>query len=305
MKWILPLLASSLCFADFEDHLRTLPEKTGDHTMRGIDCIYLINLDERPEKLAFSLKQLEPYGINPFRVSAVNGWNLTLDEINDIGLRYSFGMQGGFMGTSYLPGGNFEPYHSLIENYGQTYFCHCMARGAMGCALSHLSIMQDAYDAGYETIWIIEDDIEVLQNPHILSDLIEELDQLVGKNGWDFLFTDRDIRDANGNHKTSYWAARRPDLPETGHVNDYALKRKVGDHFCQIGSRWGSTSQIVRRSGMKKLLQYFKAHQLFFPYDMEFILPYGIKLYAVEEDVVSNYPKAASDNGGPNYLNAQ
>jgi hypothetical protein len=35
---------------------------------------------------------------------------------------------------------------------------------------------------------------------------------------------------------------------------------------------------------------------------MEYILPTGIKLFAVTEDVVSNLPKALSDNGGPNYL---
>ena len=40
----------------------------------------------------------------------------------------------------------------------------------------------------------MEDDIEVLQNPHRLSDLIDQLDLLVGSDGWDILFTDRDIK---------------------------------------------------------------------------------------------------------------
>ncbi|MFI5334690.1 MAG: hypothetical protein ACHQT8_05960 [Chlamydiales bacterium] len=31
--------------------------------------------------------------------------------------------------------------------------------------LSHLSILQDAFDSGYETIWVMEDDIEVVRNP--------------------------------------------------------------------------------------------------------------------------------------------
>jgi hypothetical protein len=59
---------------------------------------------------------------------------------------------------------------------------------------------------------------------------------------------------------------------------------------------------IIRRSGIEKLLRFFDAHQIFFPYDMEYILPRGIQLYTVAEDVVSNLPKAPSDNGGPYYL---
>jgi len=60
---------------------------------------------------------------------------------------------------------------------------------------------------------------------------------------------------------------------------------------------------IIRRSGIEKLLQFFKAHKVFFPYDMDYILPAGIQLFTVVDDVVANTPKAPSDNGGPNYLN--
>ena len=80
----------------------------------------------------------------------------------------------------------------------------------MGIVLSHLSILQAAYDAGHETIWVMEDDIEVKRDPRILSDLIDILDQVVGRDNWDILFTDRDIRDAHGNHKSCFLAGRRP-----------------------------------------------------------------------------------------------
>ena len=79
----------------------------------------------------------------------------------------------------------------------------------------------------------------------------------------------------------------------------------VSPDFYEVGARSGATSMIIRRSGIQKLLQYFKAHQIFFPYDMEYIFPRGIKLYTVAEDIVSNLPKAPSDNGGPNYLNKE
>ncbi len=307
-RWaLLSLLSAGTAFlcADIEDFFKRPQDKSGDHSMPNIDFIYMINLDQRPEKFRTSLMQLFPYGIDPCRFSAVNGWELSLDSFEELGLKFSSEMDGGLMGTCYYPEGKGEPSHELIQKFGHTYFCHCLSRGAIGCALSHLSVLQDAYDSGYETIWVMEDDIEVLRDPRVLSDLIDKLDQQVGKENWDILFTDRDIRDANGNPKACYWAARRPDLTQASHMNNFAARTPIGEDFWKIGARWGAHSMILRRSGIKKLLQFLKAHQLFFPYDMEYIFPPGIKLYTVTYDVVSNWPKAVSDNGGPTYLNKE
>ena len=305
MKIMKPLLCLLILWTfslhgELEDHLKKIPCKCPSHAMPGVDFIYMINLDQRPEKWKMSLDQLTPYGIFPFRFSAVNGWELSLETINAVGLMFTPEMEGGFMATSYPWDGNFEPSHEIICNFGQTYFCHCLARGTIGIALSHISILQDAYDSGYETVWIMEDDIEVKKDPRILSELIDKLDALVGKNQWDILFTDRDMHKPNGSYNPCYWPAKRPDFVSS---NDFYLRKVVSEDFWQIGARYGAHSMIVRRSGMRKLLRFFHAHQIFLPYDLEFILPKGIKLYAVLEDVVTNLPKAISDNGGPNYLN--
>lgn len=287
--------------SDLVDHLKKVESKSAAYSMKGIDFIYLINLDPRPEKLKGSLDRLAPYGIHPCRFSAVNGWELSLEDLNDVGLQFSPLMEGGILGTRYPPEFDFEPSHETISECGKTYFCHCMSRGAIGIALSHISILKDAYDSGYETIWVMEDDIDVIRDPNLLSELIEELDQEVGKGNWDVLFTDRDIRDANGNYSTTYWAGRRPDYLLFTKDNDYGMKKPVGTEFIQVGARSGAHSMIIRRSGIEKLLRFFLGHQIFFPYDMEYILPRGIKLYTVTNDIVSNLPKASSDNGGPNY----
>jgi len=298
------LLGASFLNGDLETHLKKCPNKSdADCSISNIDFIYLINLDQRPEKLEWSLNQLAPYGIYPYRFSAVNGWELPLEAINDVGLVFSIEMEGGFLGTSYHLGGNFEPSHEIIQNYGQTYFCHCLARGPIGIALSHISILQDAYDSGYETIWVMEDDIQVVRDPRSLSLMIEKLDHQVGRDNWDVLFTDRDMLDGNGNYTTTYWAGRRPDFTFFSKQNDYMRKIMISPDFYQIGARSGAHSMIIRRSGIKKLLEFFKAHQIFFPYDMEYILPLGIHLFTVVQDIVTNTPKAPSDNGGPNYLN--
>ena len=306
MYFILFLFLHVPClFADFDNHLRHLENKSEGHNLRNIDFIYLINLDQRPEKWQWSINQLNPFGIHPYRFPAVNGWELSIEAINDIGLKFSPEMTGGFPATCYLPGENFEPNHQRLEIYGRSYFCHCLSRGAIGIALSHISILQDALDSGYETIWVMEDDIEVLHDPRQLSDIIDELDALVGKENWDILFTDKDLRTPDGGYSTTYWSARRPDFDFYTRLNNFGLKQQITPDFIKVGARFGAHSMIVRRSGIKKLLQFFGAHELFFPYDMEYILPPGINLYTLTYDHVSNFPKALSDNGGPNYLNKE
>lgn len=292
----------SLLLGEVIDHLKIPLKKSGNHKMKGIDFIYMINLDQRPEKYQFSKDQFSIYGIEPYRFSAVNGWELSLEELNDVGLKFSPEMQGGIMGTCYHLGGNFEPSHEIIQRYGQNYFCHCMARGTIGIVLSHLSVLQDAWENGYETIWVMEDDVDVLRDPRIISVLIEELDALVGEENWDILFTDQDIRDKNGYHKQFSGNAKRPDFIKQASDNNYFLRKAINPKFSQIGARYGAHSMIIRKSGIKKLLRFFNAHQIFLPYDMEYFLPTGIRLFCVNEDIVSNLLNAPSDNGGPNYL---
>jgi GR25 family glycosyltransferase involved in LPS biosynthesis len=292
-------IAISELFGGIMDHFKIPGDKTPSSPMKNIDFIYMINLDQRPEKYAHSIDQLAPYGIVPYRFSAVNGWELPLETINDIGVKYEPWMRQGLMGTCYLPEEEGMPRHEVMEVIGRNYFCHCMSRGAIGIVMSHLSIIKDAYDSGYETIWVMEDDIEILQDPHIISDLIEKLDRLVGKKNWDFLFTDYDTKSNRGEYVPCFGFALRPNFSP-------ASPYKFNDRFTfslefrKIGARYGAYSMIVRRSGMKKMLDFLK-DGMFLPYDMEYTLPDDINMFTVREDVVSTQPNAFSDNGAPNY----
>ena len=80
-----------------------------------------------------------------------------------------------------------------------------------------------------------------------------------------------------------------------------AKNEKIDAFFRRIGARFGNYSYIVRRKGMRKILEYFKAYDIFLPFDMDLPLVPGIRLYTVNNDVVSTQIKALSDNGGPNY----
>src|SRR3990167_3584456 len=300
MKILSIFFMLSSLHAGVADHLRKITDKTSNHSMRNIDFIYMINLDQRPEKWALSSQRLGAYGIFPYRFSAVNGWELSLETVNDVGLKYEKSMTQGILGTSYLDP-SFEPVHGVISNPGQVYFCHCMARGPIGTVLSHLSILRDALDSGYQTVWAMEDDIEIHRDPRILSDLIEKLDNLVGKGNWDILFTDRNTRNNEGKEIPVFGFAKRPNFQPTS-IGQYNLRQEINEDFIQIGGRFGAYSMIVRRSGMQKIYDFIIKHSIFLPFDMEFHLPSGIKLYTVAKNVVAHRLDAPSDNGGPNYL---
>jgi GR25 family glycosyltransferase involved in LPS biosynthesis len=301
VRSVFSFLSIFLCVAQYlfpaiKDHYKPIENKLGAHSFGVIDYVYLINLDHRVQKYEHFLNELLPYGICPFRFSAVNGWNLTHAALQEIGVVFNSSMRGGGMGSVYRwdDGEEFVS-HELIGKPGTTYFCHCMPRGAIGCLMSHVSVLRDAYDSGYELIWIMEDDIEVLQDPSILLSYIDELDQFVGRANWDILYTDRDYRSKNG-YVLSYGTDYRPDV-DTRDQKKYTINKQVSPHLRRIGSRFGTHSMIWSRSGMKKYLDYIEAHGIFLPIDLDVHLAPDIKLYTVLQDVITNQFGSLSDIG--------
>lgn len=287
--------------AGIEKYFKAIKDKSCT-SIRNVDFIYMINLDQRPEKFKTSIDQLKPYGIEPYRFSAVNGWELSLETINDVGIKLEPGMNQNIKGTSYLFQNKGEATHEMfLTHTGQTYFSHCMSKGAIGIVLSHLSILQDAFDSGYETIWVMEDDIHVIKNPHNISSLIDVLNDKIGKGNWDVFFTDQDTKDNNGNYVSCLGYALRPNF-QPPHPGVFQIRRNVDDNFRQIGARYGVYSMIVSRAGMQKILDFMKTYKIFLPYDMEFYLAPNIRIFAAKDDIVSTIIKSPSDNGGPNYL---
>ena len=290
-------------FSGIEQFFKKPMNTSGNHQMRNIDFIYTINLDQRPEKFESCTKQLHPYGIFPYRFSAVNGWELSHDTINQLGIVYNPATMksNNLWGTCYFAENNGQPFHEVIHVAGRTYFSHCLSRGAIGIVLSHLSILQHAYDSGFKTIWVMEDDIDVLQPPSLISDAIDRLDALVGKDGWDVLFTDQDTKNQKGEYVPCRAFARRPNFTPKNQER-FRTAKDISPNFRKIGARYGAYSMIVRRSGMKKILDFIKTYKVFLPYDMEFYLPNDIRLFSVTKDIVSTQINAPSDNEKPGYV---
>jgi GR25 family glycosyltransferase involved in LPS biosynthesis len=300
---VLSLLFAASLSADLIDWVKKAEDKSSNHGIQNIDFIYMINLDQRPEKFKQASEELLNYGIDPYRFSAVNGWELSLQAINDVGLKCSVGMQQLFA-TAYPIEMQGEPVHEYMSKIGRAYFVHGLTRGSIGCALSHISVLKDALDSNYKTIWVLEDDITVLQDPRRISDLIDELDHLVGKGNWDVLFTDQDYRLEEGKYLIATGAAERPDMDcsiEERYSPRFTEKMQISPDFQKISARFATHSMIIRKSGMEKLLEWSLTHQIFLPYDLENYLPPEINRYALTYDVVSNALNPITDNARPTY----
>lgn len=281
--FVLPL------FASLENHLQPIPNKAHVHSIKNVDFTYLINLDSRPERLAYSLQQLYPFGIVPQRFPAIYGWHIPFNVYADLGVVFMPGMWIGIENALYVsPAGYFQFVRLGEALYGKTVFSSWLTPGAIGCTLSHLSILQDAYDAGYSTIWILEDDFILVRNPHLLSALIEKLDALVGADGWDILYTDPiylygiDLEKDLQEQMPYKW---RPDMPDFDLLSLFE-HTPVGDDFYKIGNRLRTHSMIIRRSGIEKILQFYKRHHIFIPYDHELGFIPNIRLYVTKEAIV-------------------
>lgn len=286
---------------EIDKYFKPAVDKPCTHQMRNIDFIYVINLDERPEKYERTMEVLKPYGICPFRFSAVNGWQLSFEALDDLGVKYQPGSPPGPIASVFRHVGDKEyPSFEIMQEEGIAYYCHSMSRGAIGCILSHLSVLQDAYNSGYNTIWVMEDDVRIISDPHEISTLIDTLDRLA--HDWDVFFTDNETKGSDGNRVICGGIRPRPNFPYQS-LAHYVNRTYVTEDIVKLGLRFGSYSMIIRRSGIKKLLDYFKTYKLFFPYDMDYFFPPDIKRYACTRDIVTTIAGGISDNGNPTYKN--
>jgi len=284
--------------AGIEDHYKKMEHKKGCIAPRNIDYVYAINLDQRPERWNRTTRDLAAYAIFPERFSGIYGWTIPVEVLNDICLKFKRGMtQGKEWVMVYPPEKRGEPDFIWLSpsHYGKGCFSGWTVKGTIGCSLSHLSVLKDAYDSGYETVWVLEDDVVIHQDPHLLSDRIEELDQLTGKEGWDVLYTDLDylVVDPSRPLEEQIPHMWRPDMPDLD-IRFLAQHVDLGDKFMKIGSRFRAHSILYRRSGIRKILEFYRERNNFLPYDQELALIPGIRTYVLKDSIVS-YHQVDSD----------
>lgn len=270
-------------------------------SIQNIDAIYVINLDKRPQKYQKTLAQIEPYNIVPYRFSAIDGLQLSLEAVNQLGVIFQKDMlHGEYVQHYYVDGKSRFPHGELLDKefYGKCCFSPWnYTVGSLGCYLSFLSILKNALDCQYQAIWVMEDDVSIQNDPHLLGEYIDKLDRLIGKNNWDVLYTDIDdpqipLNNQGNNriyHKKGIWPMWRPDIP--AYLNEeYLGERKVlSDDFVSIKYRNRAHSLIFRRSGIEKILQFANEHHIFYPWDAELSWVPNLKVVCLRKNITSYF----------------
>ena len=266
----------------------------GASVIDGVDAIYVINLDSRLDRLCAVEKAFSQYGVHFSRFPAVRGRSLSMEQLRSV----------AFSGTAETCGQRWLTTPAADGALGYTWLTQKMASqpvmsqwmsiGAVGCALSHLAVLQQAYDNGDETIWVLEDDIVIHHDPHMLSSLIQRLDRLTD-GSWDILYTDYDDAMIHSfKDGASPWWLWRPGYTAE-EIFQQSKYEAIDFDFVHIGSRCRTHSMIIRRSGMKKLLDHIKMNALFLPIDHEIAFARGICLYMLSYPLVTYNRNGDSD----------
>ncbi len=229
-----------------------------DSGIEDINCLYVINLNQRPKRWEHIQMLCAHYDLHPTRVNAVNGWNLSPEVLHRIRSPIRVGKK-----IKKLNGGQ------------------------IGCFLSHLSVYRDAIKRGYARVWIIEDDILILQNPQILSSLIATLETI--DPVWDILYTDKDTRNSEG-EEVSFPVAEiawnNPYMKLRG--NSRLTKReKISANLITSGFRFGMYSAIFSRRGLIKAYHNLATLPLWTPLDHCIHYIPNIREYSAIEPIVT------------------
>jgi GR25 family glycosyltransferase involved in LPS biosynthesis len=253
---IIPLLFSSvLAYANMNvesnikpivKYLPKIELNEKDSGLNNIDCIYVINLDRRIDRWERTKKLFNDLDIYPNRFAAVNGWSLSEESKNEL-----FGSQ-----------------------------IHTMKSGATGCLLSHVSIYKDAFERGFNAVWICEDDIVFSGDVTTIPDLVNELDRV--DPNWDVLYTD------HSNHGTGVQLLR-PSQKEYRPILGKILRKS--DSFLRIHGRHQTYSMIFSKKGIKKALDYFTHTNLFSPIDVDIHYIPKFREYCTKHSIVTTIPE--------------
>jgi GR25 family glycosyltransferase involved in LPS biosynthesis len=324
------LFLSSLSALSKQDCLKKIENIVLFKEIDPIEAIYVINLDHRPEKFLKCEFYFNKYNLVANRFSAINGRSISTEIVEEAGLVYEPQMKP--LVVKFSPE---QPIPEQLEDQhlGRTCFYRHITPGAIGCYLSHISILKDAFDRDLECIWVLEDDFIFNKDPHALSKYIEELDLEVGKENWDILFTD----DLHCFSKLTTWGFSRPDFKEI--ILEYVEKskdqikqlkdqKKISNpiellenshlkrvlkhqnslfylscypdclkNFRRISGRWAIHSMIIKRSAIEKILAFYFKRGLFLPYDDELSMMPELKMYNLKEGITS-FETLISDTSG-------
>jgi len=166
---------------------RFLPQPTTKGKV-GLDEIYMINLDRRPDR-----KQRMDYNFH----------HLGLDY------RHFAAVDGRVLGPEYL----LEEGINMLPGFSEPYHGRPLKMGEVGCFMSHYNLWKDIVEKKYDMVLIFEDDIRF--EPFFISKLENLLKELrLRRDDWDLVFLGRK-RSKNAEEP---WAEGSDQLVQVGYT---------------------------------------------------------------------------------------
>ena len=179
------------------------------HRIPGVDFIYVITA-KKCHRFNDLMRSFSKYGINPYRFTAFSAKDLYANTMYRTCLRGKRGWRE-FEGNRLVArGGKFVFDSRKMCNPKEGYVNRKMSIKSLSRALSHISIIRDALESGYETIWIMDSATEIRRDPNVLSTYIERANTEIPD--WTSLYTDYSERDEADQLKTPTKFYLRPDI---------------------------------------------------------------------------------------------
>lgn len=182
-----------------------------------IDKLYIVSLDWDTDSVQGILDVVNqvglPYGI-PYEVLGIQGSELTKHHMS-------------LMGVKLYDDWNLNNGNVVIDDSQNRFWQRDVTQGEVGCALSHISIWEDAYKNQYENILVYEDDI-------VFKDTMDwnQFDKVRTMN-YDLFYLGRLIQDGFDN----------------------VVDKPIDDMICKPGYSYQTHAYMLSKKGIKKLVQ--------------------------------------------------
>jgi hypothetical protein len=179
------------------------------HNMPGIDFIYVI-ANKKCHRFNGLMRSFSRYGINPYRFTAFESKDISFNTMFRACIHGSRRYSGFEANRLIVRGGKFVLDKRKMSSAKEGYVNRAMSIKCISRALSHISIIKDAIDSGYEHIWIMDSGTELRRNPHDLSIYVAKANEEIPD--WTSLYTDYSERDQADQLKPLTKFYLRPDV---------------------------------------------------------------------------------------------
>jgi hypothetical protein len=183
--------------------------KGADHSMAKIDFIYAIARKECRRYTDFDYRFFK-HSICPYRFTSIKSSELSYNTMDKACVHGRNSFKKILANRLEVHNGKNILSQEKMYDYNVGFVHKHMSLRVLASSLSHLSVVKDAYDSGYQHVWILDSGTELRGDPNILSSYVQRAEEEVGD--WTILYTDYSERDIKDNLKPVGRMYGRPDV---------------------------------------------------------------------------------------------